>query len=224
MVLVTQFPEAILHIIASKPGDVSARGRARWDNQPVVAEGTLRNEIPIEDIDTDQITGLWSVFLSKIPAKSPVYVKFVSTVDTAAGLYNDWAIQKGGKLSSDNLLWYITAIFQVGDENSLVTDTLILPLRYDRQRRTVTAEKPRHSNEVRDQRIVIHNGRGFRIPGYFRTKGYVFTEMGAEKALHSPILFERLTGMNVEVGLLGNSLTPGYLISLTDSVEKPLNH
>jgi len=211
-----QFPEAIYRIVnTTMHQNIQINSKEFWDAIPMVTDGNISLNDSIELLDNQGKTGLWSVAIDNIPALSEITLNFISSNETSTCLYNKWAKEKIQSLPTSTTMWYLECTYQyIKNENIYSNENLIFNLTYDANSRIILIKENIENDRKKIDLLKVRQAKGFRVPGYFQTKGYIISESShSPKEFMAPIMYEDTSGISTAFGFLGSSLEPSYIIS-----------
>jgi hypothetical protein len=205
-----QFPEAIVSMKSEHALDAFPH----WLPLPVDVE-TSGNVAPpslsIEPFATNDLTGLWRLKMDSLPKNSSTTVDVVTAIGGGAGFFGQATTNFSPPVNSP--FWFISGNFRTSgdpDKNAL---NICIPLKYDRQNRTVNA-LPTQGPLAMTNTFVFEQGPGFRVPGIITVNGYIVIFDGMSPGFYSSISLVS-SGAVVDFGLSAEAL-PAVKITMTN--------
>ncbi len=215
MKLSIQWPEPIISVrSAEASAHYTVVASENWDSQPLTVSGDI-SSLVVESFASDEKTGLWNISVSAIPANNTIEIELVTAVGPEGGLYAEESYALESTIAMNELLWFIEGSYQYSLDAETETGSVLLSLVFDRQTR-VFQVRPVGSEQGSTVRIGIRQGRGARVPGVFRTRGYIVVLANERDVVSyvSPVMLER-QDLNVKLGLFGSPPTkPGFVVEI----------
>ncbi|MFB3910448.1 MAG: hypothetical protein ACE15D_18820 [Candidatus Eisenbacteria bacterium] len=200
MDIYVQLPEAIRSIKLAQPSANSSLLAAEaWDTQPLHVTGDILPTFVLEPFAEDELTGLWRVTVNGVPASSAAVIEVITAAGTESGLYSTAAPDLERHVTSGEVMWFIELRYQVSRDAECVTRDLLLPLEFDREDRSLAIGRYPTSSS----RVLLRHGRGVRLPGVFRTKGYLMFKGRSGTSYDAPFMLETTKNIVVRFGLFG---------------------
>lgn len=211
-----QFPEPILEIRTDQSVSSSrVEASENWDKQPLSLSGDIGTPLTVEPYSNEEKTGLWRLRLDTIAPKSKAIVEVLTTNGLEGGMYGGWALEeeKSRKAASE-ALWFIDGGFQYASASEVRQERMIVSLEFDREKRVFRPASAQvwaeHIKLVR-----IRHGKGVRIPGVWRTKGYLVAQGKDRTTYSAPFALDSTQDINVKFGLFGTPPEhPGFVLTL----------
>lgn len=218
----TQWPESILSVRAAEPSaSYSVVASEAWDRQPLTVSGDVPLPLTIEPFASEEKTGLWHVTVSSAPSGGVVRIEFLSVTGPEGGMYAEEASELDGDRSEGELLWLIDGRYQYATSTDVETGSVLLSLEFDRKTRVLQA-LPVSSGGIPMARIELRHGRGGRIPGILRTRGYLVANANSRDftTYTAPVMLESTRDdLDVKFGLFGSPPTnPGFVVTIRKSL------
>ncbi len=224
--LTTQWPEPVLEVrLAEASASSSLKAAEAWDPQPLAVTGDIPPSAAVEPFALEERAGLWRISVDSVPAFSSVGIELLSATGAEGGLYAEIAPEIDRRRSVGELLWLIEGHyqFQMGDDTS--TRAVLLSLEFDRAMRQVTVRPVAGQPAAQPARLQIRHGRGARLPGLLRTRGYLVSQGRSGTRYTAPVMLETTHNIDVQFGLFGSPLRPGLSVTArTPRNEQPPNH
>ncbi len=215
-----QVPEAILSVRSQAVSEATPA----WDEQPVTVKQIGDSNLFVEPILANERTGLWRFKLKAIPPNTAVALEVVTATGQDGGVFSDILSKSHvGNAASNSLNWFFSGACRPENATPSETTEFLVPLVFDSSNRSISAG-PSLTGAVSNV-VELRQGRGFRVPGIFKSKGYLLASMeGRFSDFACPAQMESTNRIaDLQIGLFsfekGKPLEPGILLKTADGSE-----